>query len=124
MQGEADAQSESAARAYEVNLRRVIGRLRHEMGDPALPLVIGKITDSGMDEDGLVMDHIALVQAAQARMVESDSCAAYVTETDAYEHGDDRWHYRSEGFLKMGKAFARAMSDRTVECLTQGNSPE
>ncbi len=116
MQGEADAINEGPALVYEDNLREMMTLLKEALQEPSMPVVIGKITDSGMDEDGLVMDHIALVQAAQARFVASETCAAYVTEIDEYEHSEDAWHYKSDGYLRMGRAFAKAMSDLSQQC--------
>ncbi len=58
-----------------------------------LPVVIGKITDSGMSDDGTVMDYIDTVQKAQQDFVANDECAAYVTVTDDLSYLDDGWHY-------------------------------
>lgn len=120
MQGESDAINEGPALVYEQNLERMMGLLRAAMRVDDLPVVIGRITDSGMDEDGKVMDYIELVQAAQAAWVASDACAAYVTEIDDYEHSEDAWHYVSESYLRMGRAFAEAMHALQQRC---GRSP-
>lgn len=116
MQGESDAIEEPPAQVYEENLRQMMNLLRISLGAPDMPVIIGKITDSGMDEDGQVMDFIAPVQAAQARYVASQRCAAYVTEIDDYQHISDGWHYDSEAYLKMGAAFARAMTETAASC--------
>ena len=117
MQGEADAfDSQEAADAYRGNLERLMGLLRAAMRVDDLPLVIGKITDSGMSEDGSVMDYIETVQEAQADFVASDSCAAYVTVTDDLGYLDDGWHYNSEGFIRLGTAFAEAMLELHASC--------
>ncbi len=116
MQGESDAIEREPAMIYEANLKQTMGRIRTAMQAENLPVVIGKITDSGMDEDGLVMDHIALVQAAQAQFVSKDNCAVFVSEIDDYVHSDDQWHYDSESYLKMGTAFADAVSTLINRC--------
>ena len=117
MQGEADAfQSSAAANAYEANLRRLMDLVRAALRADDLPVVIGKITDSGMADDGSVMDYIATVQQAQQRFVRKDSCAAYVTVTDDLQHSDDAWHYLSDGYVRMGKAFAEAMLQLEDSC--------
>ncbi len=116
MQGESDAINEGPALVYEDNLSATMSRLRSALGVADLPVVIGKITDSGMDDDGKVMDHIELVQAAQAAFVAKDPCAAYVTEIDDYTHSDDAWHYDSEAYLRMGEAFARAAAGLIETC--------
>ena len=111
MQGEADAfDSEAAALAYEDNLKRMIGLFRAALGVDDLPVVIGQITDSGMAEDGTVMDWSEEVRAAQQRYVDADSCAALVTVTNDFDYpDDDPWHYTSPGYLRMGTAFADAV---------------
>ena len=117
MQGEADAyQSQEAADAYEANLKRLMDLLRAALRVDDLPVVIGKITDSGMADDGSVMDYIETVQEAQRGFVESDACAAYVTITDDLPHSDDAWHYRSDGYIAMGTAFAEAMQQLEADC--------
>ncbi|MCG8506821.1 MAG: sialate O-acetylesterase [Sphingomonadales bacterium] len=116
MQGESDAYTQAPARAYEQNLRRMMDLLRAALRVDDLPVVIGRITDSGMDEDGLMMDHIALVQRAQAAYVAADACAAYVSEIDEYQHSDDGWHYVSADYIRMGRAFAEAVHALAGTC--------
>ncbi len=117
MQGEADAgASQAAADAYLANLTRMMGLLRAAMRVDDLPVVIGKITDSGMAEDGTVMDYIGTVQDAQQAFVDNDDCAAYVTVTDELGYLDAAWHYDSDGFVRLGKAFADAMMALEEEC--------
>ena len=117
MQGEADAyQSRQAADAYEANLKRLMDLLRAALRVDDLPVVIGKITDSGMADDGSVMDYIETVQDAQRAFVGSDACAAYVTVTEDIPHSDDAWHYRSDGYIAMGTAFAEAMQQLETDC--------
>mgnify|MGYP001814938651 FL=1 len=81
-----------------------------------LPVVIGRITDSGMADDGSVMDYIETVQAAQQDFVNDDPCAAYVTVTDELGYLDDAWHYDSDGFVRLGAAFAEAMIKLETRC--------
>ena len=116
MQGESDASHETSADSYETNLTRLMALLRAAMHVDDLPVVIGRITDSGMDEDGQVMEYIQAVHNAQAAFVASDSCAAYVTEIDDYQHADDVWHYVSEAYIQMGAAFADAVADLEKSC--------
>lgn len=117
MQGEADAfDSQAAADDYRANLERLMGLLRAALRVDDLPVVIGKITDSGMSDDGTVMDYIGTVQAAQRDFVDDDECAAYVTVTDGLSYLDDGWHYDTEGFVRLGTAFAEAMSKLEQTC--------
>lgn len=117
MQGEADAyDSQAAADAYGANLKRLMDLLRAALRVDDLPVVIGKITDSGMADDGTVMDYIATVQTAQAEFVRRDPCAAYVTETENLGYLDDGWHYNTDGFVRLGTAFAAAMLELEGRC--------
>ena len=117
MQGEADAyDSQAAADAYQANLKRLMDLIRAALRVDDLPVVIGRITDSGMADDGKVMDYIETVQRAQRQFVDSDPCAAYATITDALQHSDDAWHYRTDGYIRMGTAFAEAMLELEQTC--------
>ena len=117
MQGEADAfDSQAAADDYRANLERLMNLLRAALRVDDLPVVIGKITDSGMAEDGSVMDYIETVQQAQQAYVDDDACAAYVTVADDLTHSSDAWHYDTDGFVRLGTAFAEAMKDLEHEC--------
>ena len=117
MQGEADAyDSQAAADEYRANLERLMDLLRAAMRVYDLPVVIGKITDSGMSEDGSVMDYIETVQKAQQDFVKSDSCAEYVTATDDLPYLDDGWHYNTEGFIRLGIAFGEPMIELEQRC--------
>ena len=119
MQGEADAfDSQEAADAYESNLRRMMDLFRASLGVDDLPVVIGQITDSGMADDGTVMDWADEVRRAQERYTDQDECAALVTVTNDLEYpDDDAWHYNSEGYLRMGVAFAEAVAELETVCL-------
>ena len=117
MQGEADAfDSQAAADDYRANIERLMGLLRAALRVDDLPIVIGKVTDSGMSDDGSVMDYIGTVQAAQWDFVDDDECAAYVTTTENLGYLDDGWHYDTEGFVRLGTAFAEAMIELERTC--------
>ena len=117
MQGESDAnQSQKVADAYKGNLTRLMQFLRAAMGVDSLPIVIGKITDSGMAEDGTVMDYIATVQTAQSAFADEDKCARLVSVTDELIYRDDAWHYDTDGFIRLGSAFAEASLELEKTC--------
>lgn len=112
MQGESDAgHSEAVARAYEGNLKRLMDLVRAALRTDDLPVVIGRISDSGRDEqeqDGKVWNYGDLVRAAQKAFVAADGHAALVTSTDGYGYSDP-WHYDSAGYLDLGTRFAEAL---------------
>jgi hypothetical protein len=110
MQGEADAyDNAAAAHAYEANLRRMMDLLRAALRQDDLPVVIGRIRDSGQDADGLLMDYSAQVRAAQSAWTTADRCAALVTASDDFGFLPDGWHYQSADYLTLGNTFAQAM---------------
>jgi hypothetical protein len=109
MQGEADGIHAQAAARYHENLTRFVERVRAALGVQDLPVVIGRISDSGRDGDGRVWDYGDLVRSAQAAFVEADAHAALVTDTDGYRYGDP-WHYDSAGYLDLGHRFAESMA--------------
>jgi hypothetical protein len=121
MHGESDANSNlETARRYRENLEQLVQALRTTLGKDTLPVVIGKITDSKMADDGMVMDHIAAVQEAQVRFTEADHCAELVTVTEDLNYRNDAWHYDTDGFIQLGEAFAEAVLRLERNC-SQGS---
>ena len=118
MQGEADAEfSQASADAYRDNLKRLMDLLRGSLRKDDLPVVIGKINDSHMTPDGgPTQPYIATVHAAQKYFTDNDPCATLVTETETYKFSSDVWHYDSEGYTRMGKAFAKAVTMLESTC--------
>ena len=110
MQGESDAaHGEEIARRYEANLKRLMDLIRAALRQDDLPVVMGRISDSGQDADGKVWDHGDMVRNAQAMFVRSDGSAALVTTTDRYRYSD-KWHYDTAGYIDLGRQFAQALA--------------
>lgn len=111
MQGESDAAyTKEIAALYEANLKRLMDLIRAALRQDDLPVVIGRISDSGRDDkDGKVWDFGHEVRAAQASFVENDVAGGLVTSTDEYSYSDP-WHYDSAGYIDLGKEFAKSMS--------------
>jgi len=114
MQGESDAAfTRDIALRYEGNLARLMDLIRAALRDADLPVAIGRISDSGRDDeeqDGKVWNWGDVVRAAEASYVAHDSRAVLVTTTDAYGYSDP-WHYDGAGYLDLGRAFADALMD-------------
>ncbi|UCH63280.1 MAG: hypothetical protein JSU77_02165 [Fidelibacterota bacterium] len=111
MQGESDAYyTEEIACRYQDNLKRLMDQIRVVFGADEMAVVIGRISDSGKDDDGKLWDHGEIVRDAQAAFVEADGHAALVTETDSYGYSDP-WHYDTPGYIDLGRRFAEAMLD-------------
>lgn len=109
MQGESDAAyTEEIAQQYEANLKRLMDLIRATLLTDDLPVVIGRISDSGDNPEGKVWKYGEIVRDAQASFVKKDGHAALVTSTDGYGYSD-RWHYNSAGYLDLGSKFAQAL---------------
>jgi len=114
MQGESDAFTEPVANRYEANLKQLMEHIRARLAkigppdDQPIPIVIGRVADSGQDADGKTMDFCELVQKAQAGFVEHDKRAAFVESTANYKFSD-QWHYDSDAYLDLGRQFADAL---------------
>lgn len=108
MQGESDAHKAEIANKYEVQLKRLMDLIRASMLLDDIPVVIGRISDSGRDTDGKVWDYGNIVRQAQEDFVAKDESAAIVTSTDNYRYSD-KWHYDSEGYIDLGRQFAEKM---------------
>jgi hypothetical protein len=109
MQGESDAAASAAiAKAYEGNLKRLMDLIRAALRVDDLPVVVGRISDSGQDDDGKMWNHGEIVRRAQQDFVDSDPAAALVTSTDDYSYTDAA-HYDTPGYIDLGKQFADAL---------------
>ena len=107
MQGEGDASyDEEIANRYYGHLKTLMNQMRAALLTDDLPVVIGKISDSGKNEKGRVWNTGELVQYAQEKFVENDKNAAIVRSTKKYNYGNDPWHYDSSGYIDLGKNFA------------------
>lgn len=110
MQGEGDASyTEAIANMYYVHLKTLMNQMRAALRTDDLPVVIGKISDSGKDPSGRVWKMGELVQYAQEKFARTDKNAAIVRSTKNYGYGDDPWHYNSAGYIDLGKNFAEAV---------------
>lgn len=108
MQGESDGNNEEIANEYLANLKRLMDVIRAAFLMDDLPVVIGRISDSHNDPDGLVWDYGYIIRWQQAKYVNQDGHAALVTSTDNYKYSD-KWHYDTEGYIDFGKQFAQEM---------------
>ena len=109
MQGESDAArgGEETARRYEANLKRLMDLMRAALRADDLPVVVGRISDSGRGGKPM-WSNGPIVRAAQAAFCEKDPAATLVTSTDSYRYSDP-WHYDSAGYLDLGREFAEAL---------------
>ena len=106
MQGESDAdKTEAIANQYCSNLKRLMDLMRATFRNNDLPIVIGKISDSGDIEGGKVWNYGELVQYSQEKFAATQPNVAIVRTTNSYKYSD-RYHYDNNGFIDLGKQFA------------------
>jgi Carbohydrate esterase, sialic acid-specific acetylesterase len=109
MQGESDAvHSPEIAQQYQQNLKRLMDLMRASLRVDDLPVVIGRISDSGVKENRKVWAHGDIVRAGQAAFVDSDPAARLISTTDDYGYSDP-WHYDSAGYIDLGRQFAKGL---------------
>lgn len=109
LQGESDASySESIAEGYKKRLGELVRRVREITGLPQLPVVIGLISDGGIENDQPSLPFSARVRAAQRAFAASDPNTTLVPPPDG--HGFiDPWHYNERTILQFGKALGEAL---------------
>ena len=108
MQGESDAYREETANRYFDNLKRLMDLVRASLHKDDLPIVIGKISDSGNNERGKMYLYGELVQYAQEKFARTEQNVAIVRSTQHYNYYDS-WHYDSNGYIDLGEKFAEAI---------------
>ncbi len=109
MQGESDAGKAEWANLYAANLKRLMDLIRAAFRTDDLPVVVGRISDSGNSPTGKVWKYGREIRWQQAKFVSRDQNAALVTSTDNYDYSDP-YHYDSKGYIDLGKQFAKEMS--------------
>ena len=120
MQGEADAHhSKAAAEAYQTQLKRLMDLFRAALHTDDLPVVIGRSSKPASGGEQGMLTYIDIVQQGQEQYVQNDPCATYIKEFEPFERTDGGWHYTSEGYIKMGQAFAREVLKLQNTCKVQ-----
>jgi hypothetical protein len=109
MQGESDAdKTERIANHYYANLKRLMELMRDIFKNKDLPIVIGKISDSGDDLDGKIWGFGELVQYGQEKFAATEPKTTIIRTTSSYKYSD-KYHYNSEGYIELGTEFAKAV---------------
>ena len=102
------ALTEDIARRYYANLKRLMNLIRATFRDGDLAVVIGKISDSGLENNGKVWIYGELVQHAQEEYVRKDRNAAMVRNTRSLQYSDP-YHYDSRGYIDLVIMFAETV---------------
>ena len=107
MQGESDGdKTEQVALNYYSNLKRMMDLMRATFRDNDLPILLGKISDSGQDADGKVWNYGEIIQYAQEKFVRNTLYSDIIRTTAKYQYSD-QWHYNSDGYIDLGYEFAK-----------------
>jgi len=112
MQGETDATHKPSAEAYAENLAEMVMLLRAALRDDALPVAVGRISDSNARTPpyDLVWEHLSIVQEAQDTVARNDRAVDVMTLTERYKYSDP-YHYDTDGFRMLGTDFAEKMRE-------------
>ena len=109
MQGESDGSiTESIAREYKANLKELMLAIQAAFRVDDIPVVIGRISDSGKNDAGKVWTFGDIIREEQASYVADFPPAALVTTTDKYGYSDP-YHYDTKGYIDLGQQFAIEM---------------
>jgi len=109
LQGENEA-GWSAAYTYEEHLRGFIADLRSDLGEPALPFVMTKLSlNAAATNGGQLPDAgVAAVRDAQTSVAATDPAIALVDVDDVAPDEPGGLHFTSEGYLTIGERLGAA----------------
>lgn len=102
MQGESDAANFDMASAYESNLTEFTADIRSDFNTPEMPIVIGKIANTGH------YPYSEQVRTAQANVANKDPLIKLI-DLDDLPIGPDDVHYTTEGVISMGTRMGEAL---------------
>jgi iduronate 2-sulfatase len=113
MQGERDSVFEFMAASYAANMGAFIGRLRQDLGVPALPFIMGQIAPRAMDAESLLPRHRFrdVVRTAQAETAARVPDVRLVGTLDLPQ--SDNLHFDSAGLIELGRRYAGAFFEMT-----------
>lgn len=123
MQGESDALNKEAALHYYDNLNTMMCIIRGALRDMNLPIVNGKISDSGMGRIGKIWKHGELVMYAQEQFYEKVPNTRLVRTTQHYGYSDPA-HYDSDGYIDLGIQFANDLYMLDKGLITRRSIPD
>lgn len=116
MQGERDAK-EALSAAYEDAMKQLVANLRHDLNQPQMNFVIGRLSDFSAKPDWQA------VRAAQVKVAEEDNRGAWVDCDDLNNklRNDSEYndlHYTKEGYELLGRRYVRQ-----AKALIEGKEP-
>ncbi len=109
MQGESDAAiNKEIALEYKANLHELMIGIKAAFHSDDIPVVIGRISDSGSSSTKKTWPFGDIVRDQMAQYVAEYQPSALVISTDNYGYSDP-WHYDSAGYIDLGKQFAKKL---------------
>jgi lysophospholipase L1-like esterase len=105
MQGERDARIPEAGKDYYEHFKQFIHAFRKKIGNPQLPILIGKVNPPENRYPALEM-----VRAAQLRL-SKELENVFLIETDDLSKLNDNLHYDTQGQLELGKRYGNVLID-------------
>lgn len=99
-QGESNAKD--STEAYQAKLEKFIARIREDVGNPDLPVLVGEVIDNGQ------RDTIRAAQKAIPGVVKN---TIFVT-VDGLTSSDKGTHFDTKSVLELGQRFAAALPKR------------
>lgn len=107
MQGETDAASTATADAYAENLTNLIATVRSDFSTPAMPFVVGRITDLSVYSG---FPGVAQVRAAQETVPGLVGDASWINTDDLAMNPAAPGHYLAQGQIDLGIRFANQLA--------------
>lgn len=106
LQGETDSDKEPWAKAYEGRLAGMIRDLRHDLGLPQLPVVVGQIGDFLTVKNH---PYVKTVRAAIKAVAGKTGRVGYA-DSSGLDHKGDSLHFDAKSARELGRRFAAAMT--------------
>jgi lysophospholipase L1-like esterase len=103
--GETDSDKQDAAESYEARLVQMFADLRHDLGRPDLPIVVGQL---GEFLTAHKHPHVDTVRAALAR-IPAALPRVGLADSAGLGHQGDGLHFDAAGARELGRRFAAAM---------------
>jgi hypothetical protein len=115
MQGESDG-LEKFGEVYAASLKGLIEQLKKDLGQAALNVVVGRISDY-KDKDVSTHPHWEMVRKAQVEFAESNPHYAWI-DTDDLNGSSNALHYDSPPQSQFYKTLGKRFASKAIELIT------
>lgn len=104
-QGESDTVRKDLADTYETRLTGFLTQLRADLGQPALPIVIGDLAEFYPNLKGRNPEQIATVRAALRKVAQTLPKATFVPSTGLRTHDGYNVHFNRASYVIFGARY-------------------